>query len=363
MIRSAVLIVLAFGAGFFCWRWLSSPPVARHASSGTEPGPAPSEPRGRLRDETEPDDGTGELGALRKRLALFRSIPLREWILHGKEPPHARIRRAAGLPEPERTFVLQQWIRTAVYDKTSSAELLQAIRTETDPATLATLADLIDLGCTMKMTSQPTFTAEEKVALLPLVREADLPERRMAAIHAAAGDRHDKMPDVISAALLDVLRTEEHPGVLEAAAREFEQRFSPDALGPLLDAFRRMPAGEQRHMVARAYAKAASWQQVRARMDEAGDTQTFESWMRASVLWLSFKRGWRDDLPALYPRIQTRDVRRDLFYQVAMRSPDDRATLQMLERLEPLDELRLRYGRVLRPAAGTTPDPHALLYR
>ena len=64
-----------------------------------------------------------------------------------------------------------------------------------------------------------------------------------------------------------------------------------------------------------------------------------------------------------YPRIGTRDLRRDMFYRVGSQLSGARELLETMERLEPSEELRVRYGRFLRPTAGKQPDLHASLYR
>jgi hypothetical protein len=157
-VKPALVWTLASAAGFLGWRAVASgPPPSRAATPRTIVVPAAP---------PQTDDGP-DVPALRRRLALVRSVPPRELVLYGKEPPSARIRRARALPEKAK-WTLLEWMRRAVYDRELAGEILGTIRDEEDRENLAWLAWTLDQACLTKLTEDPTFLDDEKRAMVPL---------------------------------------------------------------------------------------------------------------------------------------------------------------------------------------------------
>jgi hypothetical protein len=339
----------AFTAGFLGWRVAApSPPPAR--ASSPEASPAPEAP---------PLPDAAEVREIRRRLGLLATVPLREFVRYGKEPLADRMRRAKGLAEAERRETLREWARFAVYDRPKALEMLALVRLEEDREILAWLAEMIDFACLMKMNLDPTFTDEEKRAMYPLALGGEPFERRIAALRVIGGDRQNGLPAEVQALLGGVLRTDPEPAVVATAAEEIEQRYAPETHPALLDAYRRLPQGEPRKKVARAYAKWASWPEVKDRFLEARDPAEYDAWAAASSAWLTFfKEGWEADLPEIYRQTGARDIRRDFFFRLANTAPPRVDLMRKLADLEPDAGLRARYVKVL--AAADPKDPLAL---
>lgn len=345
--RTAFVWIAAFAAGFLGWRVATPLPAAARASA-PEVRPAPEAP-------SLPD--AAEARELRRKLDLVAAVPLRELVLYGKEPLGGRMRRARGLDESERRQALREWAQRAVYDRAKAQEMLALVREEEDREILSWLAEMIDLACLMKLTEDATFTDDEKRAMFPVARSGEPLERRIAALRVIGGDRSNGLPAEVQALLGDVLRADPEPLVVAAAAEEIEQRYAPETLPALLDAYRRLPPGEARQRVARSYAKWASWPELKERFREARDPAEYDAWARASSAWL-FKEGWETDLPEIYRQTGARDTRRDFFFQLANSAPPRLDLMRKLADLEPDAELRARYESVL--AAADPKDPLAL---
>jgi len=149
-VKSLLIWAAAFAAGFVGWRVTEPGPTYARSSRRPPEGVGATMPAS---DAASP--GREQLEALRQRLALVQSIPLRELVLHGKEPLAARMRRARALDARERRDVLREWAQGAVYDRDKAGEMLDLARHEEDREILAWLADMIDLACLNKMTWTP----------------------------------------------------------------------------------------------------------------------------------------------------------------------------------------------------------------
>lgn len=337
--------LLAFAAAFAGSRLVASSPGGARAARGATPLVEPAAPAPRP-----------EVRALREKLAVYEAVPLRDLVLYGEEPLADRIRRAQALGPAECRRALVDWARRAIYDRERAKEMLAVVLAEEDPGILRQLADMIDLACVTTLTTDPTFTREEKTGMFPVVRGGEPPERRVAALRVAGGDRSEGQAEDVQALLAEVLRLEPEPAVVAAAAEEIEQRYSPDAFPALLDAYPRLEPGPEREKVASAYARWAPWPELRQRFDRASQEE-HEAWARACARYMVMKEGFEEDLQPLYRRTQARDTRRALFAGL-ITYPPPVALLRQVADLEPDPDLRARYERVL--AAADPEDPMAL---
>ncbi len=355
--RTLLPWAFAFAAGFLGWRVAAPEPMPVRAPPQVAAPPAPEAP---------PVDAA-EARALRKRLDLLVTVPLRDLVLYGKEPLADRMRRARGLPEAERRQTLREWARRAVYDRAKAQEMLALVRQEEDREILAWLAEMIDLACLVKLTEDPTFTDDEKRAMFPLALSGEPFERRIAALRVIGGDRTNGLPAETQSLLSDVLRRDPEPAVAAAAAEEIEQRYARDTLPALLDAWRRLPRGEERQQVARSYAKWATWPELKERFAEARGQEEHDEWARAWAPYLLFfKDGWDGDVVRIYRETAAWEVRRDIFFRLANAAPPFLDMMRKVAELEPDANLRARYGKLL---AATSPkelremDIYSVLYR
>jgi hypothetical protein len=352
-VKTLLLWALAFAAGFLGWRVAApSPMPARAPAPAAAPAP-----------EAPPLPEAAEAREIRRRLALLETVPLRELVRYGKEPLADRMRRARGLAEAERQETLREWARFAVYDRARSQEMLALVRVEEDPEILSWLAEMIDFACLMKMNLDPTYTDEEKRGMFPLALGGEPFERRVAALRVIGGDRADGLPPETQALLSEVLRRDPEPAVAAAAAEEVEQRYAPDTVEALLDAWRRLPPGVERQGIARSYAKWAKWPDLKQRFAEARGPLVHDEWARAWAPYLSFfKEGWDRDLPAIYRGTEARDVRRSLFFALTNIHPWPRDLMREVAALEADPDLRERYERVL-ASEPTKIDAYAALHK
>jgi len=352
-VRALLLSALAFAAGFLGWRVAApAPPLSRAAAPVAASAP-----------EAPPLPEAAEARELRRRLALLETVPLRDLVRYGNEPLGDRMRRARGLAESERRETLRDWARFAVYDRARSQEMLALVRVEEDPEILSWLAEMIDLACLMKMNLDATYTDEEKRGVFPLALSGEPPERRVAALRVIGGDRSEGLPSEVQALLSDVLRGDPEPAVVAVAAEEIEQRYAPDTVEALLDAWRRLPSGEPRQRVARAYAKWVKWADLKQRFAEARGPLEHDEWARAWAAHLSFfEEGWDKDLPSIYGGTGDRDVRRSLFLALTNVHPWRRDLMREVAGLEADADLKDRYQRVL-ASEPTKIDAYATLYK
>lgn len=355
--RTLLLWVVAFAAGFLGWRVATPARASARAPAPSLPPAAPEPPPLQV----------AEARALRKRLDLLETVPLRELVLYGKEPLADRMRRARGLEESERRQTLRDWAWRAVCDRTKAQEMLALVRQEEDREILSWLAEMIDLACLTKLTLDATFTDDEKRAMFPLALGGEPFERRIAALRVIGGDRSSGLPAEVQALLGDVLRRDPEPAVVAAAAQEIEQRYAPETLPALLDAWRRLPPGDARQQVARSYAKWATWPDLKERFAEARGPEDYDEWARAWAPWLCFfKDGWDKDLAAIYRETAARDVRRDVFFQLANAAPPFLDLMRRVAEIEADPDLRARYAKLL-AAPGAKElremDIYAVLYR
>ena len=123
--------------------------------------------------------------------------------------------------------------------------------------------------------------------MAPLAIAGEPFERRIAALRVIGGDRSSGLPAEAQALLSGILQRDPEPAVVAAAAEEVEQRYAPDSMPALLDAWRRLPPGESRQHVGRAYAKWSPWPQIKERLAEARRPEEHDAWVRAWAVSLS----------------------------------------------------------------------------
>jgi hypothetical protein len=353
-VRAFLLWAAAFVAGFLGWRVASPAAPAPRAQVLAVPPPAAEAP-------AVPEVSAAEARSIRRRLDLLATVPLRELVLYGKEPLADRLRRARGLEESERRQTLREWAQRAVYDRAKAQEMLALVREEQDPEILSWLGEMIDMACLLKMNEDPTFSEDEKRAMVPLALSGEPLERRIAALRVIGGDRQNGLPADVQQLLSDVLRRDPEPAVVAAAAEEITQRYGPDTLPALLEAYRRLPPGDEQRKVAQAYAQWAEWPQASERIAEARGPEEHDLWVGA---WAS--RGRHDppdeDLVSLYRETSARDVRRDVFFRLANRVPPRLDLMKQVAALEGDADLRARYERIL-SSSGPKVDLYSALYK
>ena len=200
----------------------------------------------------------------------------------------------------------------------------------------------------------PTFTLEEKKDLFTVVRSASLPERRIAAVEAIGGDRAKGLPAEVEEMIVEVLRLDPEPAVVRTAAEVAERHFGEKAVPALLEAYDRLPPGDDRRRVATAYAKWAGWRAVREQFRRAAGPGQYDDWAHALSAWfflvIGQEKGWEEDFLSIYRNTAAREIRRDLFRALTNRSP---APLELMRRVPPMEpnaDLRSRYERILAAA-------------
>ena len=338
--------VIAFAAGFAAWLILSpTSDGATPRASAKRVGAPPS------RSPPHQQDLEREARRLRTRLDLYKSIPRADLVLHGEEPLAKKLRRIADLPTEERLTTLWRLGGRVVYSRDAAKEVLVLIREEPESEVLRRLADLILHGCITKLTTDPTFTQEEKRDLFIVVRSASLAERRIAAVAAIGGDRVQGLPAEVEEVIVDVLRLDPEPAVVRAAAEVAERQFGESAVTALLEAYRRLPAGDDRRRVATAYAKWAGWKAVREQFRRTTGPEQHDDWAHALSVWfflvIGQEKGWEEDFLGIYGNTDAREIRRDLFRALTGRSPTPLELMRKVSPMEPDADLRSRYERIL----------------
>ena len=349
MRRAGLAYVIAFAAGFAAWLILSpTSDGATPRSSAKRVGAPPSQ------SPQHEQDLEREARQLRTRLDLYKSIPRTDLVLHGEEPLAKKLRRIADLPTEDRLTTLWRLGGRVVYSRDATKEVLVLIREEQESEVLLRLADLILHGCITKLTTDPTFTQEEKRDLFTVVRSASLAERRIAAVAAIGGDRVQGLPAEVEEVIVDVLRLDPEPAVVRAAAEVAERQFGESAVTALLEAYRRLPAGDDRRRVATAYAKWAGWKAVREQFRRTTGPEQHDDWAHALSVQLWFvvgqEKGWEEGFLRIYRDTTAREIRRRLFLALTNRWPPP---LDLMRRIPPLErnaDLRARYERVLAAA-------------
>ena len=196
---------------------------------------------------------------------------------------------------------------------------------------------------------------QERDKLAPLVVHGQPAERRLAAVAATLGDGYDWASPACEDAFRQVFARETDTRVIRMASDVILFRYIKEPARLLLDAYRRMPAGEDRRWIAVRYRRLMnSDADTVARFDEAQDQSQREDWATA----LSFKfstasrdaSSWREKpflriyRAATEPRTRARLFRESEFYAPAR--PDTKAIRKVLE-LEAEPELHSLLQRIL----------------
>lgn len=271
--RTLLLLALAssLGLNLFLLRAAGRPEAAGRRPSVPAPGPAPAPMVSGESEDAQPaaDAGTlariGELGRaesaifdlehaiadVREQLAPWEGVPAAVLAAQGQGSLHEKLLALAALPSDEQEAAVRQLTGPPATEgpAITKEQILAAIREESDPAALGPLRMLVKLGALGPM------TADDLRPLLPLLRLAELPERRAILARVVGEWRAPVLPPEWVVAVAGCLRAEPDPRVVNELASALSWEPRAELLPAMRAAVERLPPGEERDEVLYSFGK------------------------------------------------------------------------------------------------------------
>ncbi len=311
------------------------PPTARLPAP---PAPAPGPETVKLESEVE---------KLRTELGRYPPLAPSDAMVYSRVSLRSKLAAIPSLPEERRLRTAGRLGVQIAKTGEGVKEALALLHEEQDPQILYWLARVFSARALKNLSD------EERDKLAPLAIQGQPAERRLAAVAAALGDGYDWASPAYGEALRHVFANETDTRVIRMASDVLVFRYIKEPARWVLDAYRRMPAGDDRRWIALAYQRfSLSLADILARFDEARDQSERDDWATAFSYQLSaasrnqvvkepFLRVYR---AASEPRTRARLFRGSWLY--APEKPDSETIRKVLE-LETERELRSLLQRFL----------------
>jgi len=269
-IKTAVA-VLALAAGAAVGAATARRPAATESPSAPLPTPAPPEPV--------------DVGALRAELAKYPPLDDTDLVVYADTSLRGKLAAIDDLPEDARMEAVRRIGERIQKSGKGVEEALALLRDESDPRVLFWLADVLRY---LSLNRVP-IPEDTRADLAHLAVDGEPKERRRAAVSLAVVKLYANATPQWEAILRAVFERERDPGTILRATRALPFVWFEGAGDLLLEAYDRMPPGDERRQVAVEYRNWGSFSQIVARYDAARDATERADWVR--VIGCKFGQG------------------------------------------------------------------------